>query len=397
MATKKQIILPFVVISMGVAAFIGIASLKKPPEEKPPVDNTPLVSVQNVEFQPMTFSVSSYGVVNAKYETQLISQVNGEIVYVSDKFVKGGFVKKGEVLAKIDPSDYESNLLDAQAQIATAKATLVQEEANAVVAEKEWSRITEGKPTDLSLRKPQLAQAIAKLKSAEASLHRAERDLERTLIKAPYDSLIATRDIGLGAYVSRGNSIGLMLGTEVAEVRLPLADKEIQYLESKGVNAEVSLIGNFAGNKHEWQGKIVRSEGVVDSKSRMTYLVAQIKDPYGLSSDKRELRYGTYVTAEIEGAHAGEVAIIPRYLVVNGQVAIMDNDKKLRYKPVNIIRQEGSNVVVMSGLENGMQVITSALDYPIEGMAVALPEDKILQQDAEQVPVKTDLAMGTKE
>ncbi|NKF50642.1 efflux RND transporter periplasmic adaptor subunit [Shewanella sp. WXL01] len=394
MATKTQIILPIVVISIGIGAFIGISSLKKPPEEKPPVDNTPLVSVQNIEFKPMTFSVSSYGVVNAKYETELISQVNGEIVYLSDKFVKGGFVKKGEILAKIDPSDYESNLLDAQAKIATANASLIQEKANAAVAEQEWSRITEGKPTELSLRKPQLAQAIASLKSAEASLHRAERDLERTIIKAPYDSLIATRNIGLGSYVAPGSAIGLMLGTEVAEVRLPLADKEIQYLESRGADAKVQLVGSYAGSKQQWAGKIVRSEGVVDSKSRMTYLVAQIDDPYGLNSPKPELRYGTYVTATINGSDAGDVTIIPRYLVVNGKVAVMDEDNTLRYKAVDIIRQEGSNVVVSSGLESGMRVITSALDYPVEGMVVALPQDKLLQSEPEQQAPQTDLAMG---
>ncbi|PKG57982.1 biotin/lipoyl-binding protein, partial [Shewanella sp. GutDb-MelDb] len=129
MATKKQIILPVVVIALGVAGFIGISALKKPPEEKPELDTTPLVSVQAVEIKPMDFSVNSYGVVAAKYETELVSQVNGEIVYLSDKFVRGGFVKKGDVLAKIDPSDYDAALIDAQASMASARATLVQEKA----------------------------------------------------------------------------------------------------------------------------------------------------------------------------------------------------------------------------------------------------------------------------
>nr|WP_153663380.1 efflux RND transporter periplasmic adaptor subunit [Shewanella intestini] len=394
---KKQIILPIIVISFGIVSYIGIASLKKPPAEKPPIDTTPLVSVQTVEFKPMTFSVNSYGVVKSKYETEMISQVDGEIVYLSDKFVKGGFISKGETLAKIDPSDYQSNLLDAQAQIATAQAALIQEKANAAVAEQEWSRITEGKPTELSLRKPQLAQAIASLKSAEASLHRAERDLQRTNIIAPYDALISNRNIGLGSYVSRGTALGMLLGTSVAEVRLPLADKEIQFLDQRGAEAQVNLVGNYAGHKNHWLGNIVRSEGVVDSKSRMTYLVAQIDDPYGLKTDKPQLRYGTYVTATINGSNAGDVTIVPRHLVVNGQVAIMDDENKLRYKSVNIIRQEGANVVIDAGLTSGMQLITSALDYPIEGMDVALPADKTLQSEPVDTATDTDLAMGNKE
>lgn len=398
MATKKQIILPIVVLGLGIGALAGISALKKPPEEKPALDATPLVSVEEIQFQPMMFNVSSYGVVNPKYNTNLVSQVMGEITYLSDSFVKGGFVKAGDILAKIDASDYEADLLDAQASIASAKAALVQERANVKVAETEWAQISNGTPTDLSLRKPQLAQEIAKLKSAEAGLHRAQRNLERTVIRAPYDSLVSSREVGLGSYVSKGTPVGALLSTDIAEVRLPLADKEIQYLEAKGVNATVELIGNFAGSKQEWIGKIVRSEGVVDSKSRMTYLVAEIVDPYGLKADKRELRYGTYVTANISGASAGEVTIVPRHLIVNGQVAIMDDEKLLRYIDVTMLRQEGSKVVISDGLENGMKLITSALDYPIEGMKLALPEDRILQKEIQaEAAQSTELAMDSED
>jgi RND family efflux transporter MFP subunit len=394
-ATKKQIILPIIVLGIGIAGLVGFSALKKPPEEKPAVDNTPLVSVEAIEYNTMTFSVSSYGVVAAKYDTELVSQVSGEIIYLADAFVKGGFVKKGDILAKIDPSDYEAGLLDAQANVAASKANMVQERANGEVALREWAEITSSKPTALSLRKPQLAQELAKLKSAEAGLLRAQRDLERTVIRAPYDALISSREIGLGAYMTTGSKIGHVYNTDTAEIRLPLADKDMQYLDSKGTHAEVQLVGNFAGSKQEWIGKIVRSEGVVDSKSRMTYLVAEIDDPYGLNTNKNELRFGTYVTAHIEGSNAGNVTIIPRHLIVNGLVAVMDEDKKLRYKPVTIIRQEGANVVISEGLESGMQVITSALDYPLEGMKLALPEDKILQKESVEKE-QTELAMEGK-
>jgi RND family efflux transporter MFP subunit len=401
-ATKKQIILPFAVIAVGIAGLIGISALKEPPAEKPQVDNTPLVSVEPIDYQAMTFSVSSYGVVSAKYQTELISQVTGEILYLSERFVKGGFVKKGDILAKIDPSDYESNLLDAEATLASSKAALVQERANAKVAEKEWAQITNGTPTALSLRKPQLAQEIARQKSAEAGLKRAQRNLERTVIRAPYDALVASREIGLGSYVSTGSLIGSILSTDKAEVRLPLADKELQFLENKGLNANVTLSGDFAGSEQTWQGKIVRSEGVVDNKSRMTYLVAEIVDPYGLqangTSDKfSQLRYGTYVTANIEGSQAGNVAVVPRHLIVNGQIATLDSDKTLRYKTVNVIRQQGANVVIAEGIEDGANLITSALDYPIEGMKLALPADKLLQKEPLAESSATDLAMSHEE
>ncbi|GIU06058.1 RND superfamily efflux pump MFP component [Shewanella sp. c952] len=395
-ATKKQIILPLVVIVIGIAGFAGMAALKKPPEEKEELDTTPLVSVQAVEIRPMDFSVSSYGVVAAKYETELVSQVNGEIVYLSEKFVRGGFVKKGDILAKIDPSDYDAALIDAQANMASARATLVQEKAFGKVAEAEWKRIKDGVPTELSLRKPQLAQEIAKLNSSEAGLKRAKRNVERTVIKAPYDSLIEARNIGLGSYVSMGTNLGKVLSTGNAEIRLPIADKEIQFLTNKGNNADVILKGNFAGQPQEWKAKIVRSEGVIDSRSRMTYLVAEVADPYGLKSNNNELRYGTYVTASIGGVHAGEVTKVARHLVINGQVAVLDDDSKLKYVDVNVVRQIGSQVIITDGLDSGMNLITSALDYPIEGMQLALPKDKSLENDDSEAQ-PTQIAMEEKE
>ncbi|MEI6858985.1 MAG: efflux RND transporter periplasmic adaptor subunit [Shewanella sp.] len=378
MATKKQIILPIVVLSLGIGGFLAMSALKQPPEEKEPVDNTPLVAVKQVELSPMTFSVSSYGVVNAKYETELVSQVNGEIIYLSETFVRGGFVKKGEILAKIDPSDYDADLIDAEANLASARANLVQEKAYGKVAEEEWKRIKNSVPSDLSLRKPQLAQEIAKLNSTEAGLKRALRNVERTVIKAPYDSLIESRTIGLGSYVSMGTLLGNVLSTHKAEIRLPLANKDIQYLVNKGENAKVILIADLGGQPQKWSGTIVRSEGVIDKLSRMTYLVAEVIDPYGLVSNKNELRFGTYVTANIAGIQANDVTVLPRHLVVNGKIAVLDNDKKLTYKSVTIIRQFGAEVVISEGLEQGMNVITSALDYPVEGMQLALPEDKLL-------------------
>ncbi|MEZ9595428.1 efflux RND transporter periplasmic adaptor subunit [Shewanella sp. 10N.261.52.F9] len=401
MATKKQIILPIVVIAVGVAGFIGMSAMKKPPEEKEELDTTPLVSVQAVEIHPMSFAVSSYGVVSAKYETELVSQVNGEIVYLSEAFVKGGFVKKGDVLAKIDPSDYEAALIDAKANMASARATLVQEKAFGKVAEEEWKRIENGVPTELSLRKPQLAQEVAKLNSSEAGLKRANRNLERTIIKAPYDALIEARNIGLGSYVSMGTPLGKVLSTAHAEIRLPIADKELQFLDSKGKGAEVVLTGEFAGQMQQWPATIVRSEGVIDNRSRMTYLVAEVVDPYGLKTNSKgsngsELRYGTYVTASIDGSHAGQVAELPRHLVINNQVAILDHEGKLRYKDITIVRQIGSKVIVSAGLEEGANLITSALDYPIEGMQLALPQEATLDDDTKE-PQATQLAMEEKD
>ncbi|MCO4798590.1 MAG: efflux RND transporter periplasmic adaptor subunit, partial [Colwelliaceae bacterium] len=296
MTRKKQIIVPIVILIAGILLFMVFSSMKKPPEEKAKVDNTPIVAVEAITVAPMTLQVDSYGVVKPKYETEIVAQVSGQIVELSDAFVRGGFVEKGQLIARIDPSDYEAALIDADANLASAMAALEQERAQGKVAEREWKRITNASPTELSLRKPQLAQELARLKSAEASVLRAKRNLERTYLKAPYDAMIEERNIGLGAFVGTGSRVGKLLGTAIAEVRLPVADNQLQFLINQGDKATVELVGTYAGIDTIWTAKIARNEGVIDNKSRMSYLVAEIKDPYSLDNNsenkKTPLRFG---------------------------------------------------------------------------------------------------------
>ncbi len=403
MATKKQIIIPIVILAAGIAAMAIFSNMKKPPEEKEKVDKTPIVAVENISVAPMTLEVNSYGMVKPKYETELVAQVNGEIVELNDVFVRGGFVKEGQLLARIDPSDYQAALIDAQAKMATARAALETELAQGKVAEREWKLITNTSPTELSLRKPQLAQELARVKAAQASVLRAERNLERTEIRAPYNAMIDSRNIGLGSFVGVGSKIGHVLGTATAEIRLPVADNQLAFLvktesTEQGVNAPVNLMGTYAGQDTQWQAIIARSEGVIDSKSRMSYLVAEINDPYLLnsSSDSSDvpLRFGSYVNAKIMGYDISQASLVPRYLVVNGKVALLDNESKLHYAVIDIVRQQGSDVIVTNGLQDGDQLIVSALDYPVDGMKLAVASDvlQLEEKDIETEKSETQMA-----
>ena len=391
MKTKKQIIYPLVIVAVGIAGFMLFKSMKKPPEEKPKVDNTPIVRVMATAYEPITLKVASYGEVKPKYETEIVTQVSGLVVEISDTFQRGGFVKKGQLLAKIDQSDYETSLIDAEANLASATASLEQERAQGKVAENEWQRITDSSPTELSLRKPQLAQELARVKASKAAIKRAERNLERTEIYAPYDALIESRDVALGSFVSMGTKLGKLLSISSAEIRLPVPDNQIKYLENLGENASVVILGNSSGHSHQWSAKIVRSEGVIDNTSRMSFLVAEVNDPYARVTEKPLLKFGSYITAEIEGYHIESAAIIPRHLIDVDRIAVLTTDKTLAYKTIDVIREDGTDVVVKSGLNEGDKIITSALDYPVEGMKLALPGDK--KSDDTKKPEDSQIAM----
>lgn len=385
---KKQFLLPLLIILISIGGYWGSLQFKKPPSEKEAVDNTPLVTVQVVKSSPIEFSVGSYGVVKSQFETDLVAQVSGEIIYLSKKYVRGGFVKKGEILAKIDASDYEAALIDASANIASAKAALVLEKAHADVAKEQWRKIKGSKPTALSLREPQVAQEKARLLSSQAGLKRAKRNLERTVIRAPYDALIHSRDVSLGSYASVGKVLGKIVSTDIAEVRLPVADNELQYLINYGEKSQVIVSATLAGKPQQWPGVVVRNEGVIDDRSHMNYLVVQIKDPYQLKSKNNEkLRFGTYVTALITGKKVASIEVIDRHLITNSKVAVVNSQGELSFQAVSVARILDGKAYISEGLEDGMQVITSALDYPIEGMAL-LVKDESVSEKMDEISIK---------
>ncbi|TQV76014.1 efflux RND transporter periplasmic adaptor subunit [Exilibacterium tricleocarpae] len=406
MNKKKQILYPLVILALGAGLYWGISSLEKPPQTKAPKAVAPLVNVVPVTVEPLQLQVDSHGVVEPKYLTRLVAQVNGEVVFLAPEFVSGGFVKQGQLLARIDPSDYRALVTESAANLASAEAALELEQAQGQVAAAEWRNIDGRTPTGLGLRKPQLAQEQARVSAAQAAVTRARRNLERTRIVAPYDALIQDREISLGSYVSTGTVLGSLQGVDVAEVRLPIADAELQFLEQQGRRGEVELTADFSGRPTVWQATIVRSEGVVDRKSRMTYLVAEIRAPYAgvfdshlLQSDPARqdmpgttvppLRFGTYVKAKIAGISLPQVSVIPRHLIEEGRIPILDENQQLRYRQVNIIRQQGTDAIIAGDVLAGDRLITTALEYPIEGMLLtpavdgeALLESKVARRGA---------------
>ncbi|PHQ89328.1 MAG: efflux transporter periplasmic adaptor subunit [Pseudoalteromonas sp.] len=391
MATKKQIILPIAVLVGGIGLAAGFSAMKKPPEEKPPQDMRPLVAAQPIHLDAITLDVKSYGIVQPKDRTELIAQVSGQVISVAGQFVEGAFVKQGDILARIDPNDYEADLIEAEAGLAQASSALEIERAQAHVAKAEWERIkadsSDITASALYLRKPQLAEKMARYRSAQASVKRAKRNLERTYIKAPYDAIINARSISLGSVVNPGNSFGSLSATSVAEVRLPVADKELQYLNNGGIGATVLFSAQFAGKETTWQAEVVRSEGVIDQKSRMSYLVAQLPTPY--ANKTQPLRFGSYVNASIEGRAVNNAIVVPHHLVKENKIAILNDDLTLSFKTLNIIREQNGMVIADQGLNEGEQLITSALEYPTEGMAVKI-EDVVTTPDVTQLALKQE-------
>lgn len=387
MNKKLAIILPIVVLILGIlGAFLLVksrAEVKTEHNTPPP----PLVRVMTVEKQHVPLLVHSQGTVNPRTESLLISQVAGQILSVSPNFAAGGFFEKDEVLVQIDPRDYELAVERARARVAQAKVALMREEQEAAIAREEWELIGEGKPSPLVVREPQLNEAKASLAAAEADLRQAELNLERTKIRAPYAGLVRAKNVDVGQYVAPGAVVARIFAIDYAEVRLPLPDEQLAYLDldfsyrgqSEYENGpEVILSADFAGRTHRWTGRIVRIESEVNQQTQMVHLVARVKNPYDRSDDPQRppLTAGLFVKAEIQGRTAKDVVVVPREAVRNrDEVLIVDANNKLYRRDVEIVRTTTHEVIIHNGLEDGEQVCLSPMNAVSDGMDVRIIDE----------------------
>ncbi|SEH80874.1 RND family efflux transporter, MFP subunit [Rheinheimera pacifica] len=393
-----KIIVPVAVIVMAVVAAIGLASMRKPPEKKEEQRPGILVNAQQIASQDLIYRIQSQGTVRPKLETNLSSEVNGRIVEVAENFVEGGFFNKGDLLVRVEQADYLTNVKAAEASLANAQSALEEEKARGRVAEEEWRSFTAGKAPELGLRRPQLAGALATVRSAEAELERANRDLARTEIRAPYSGMVKSRDANLGQFISRGTSVGMIYGTDIAEIRLPLTDNDLAFLQipdftQNSNQPEVVLTAAVAGQIMQWPARLVRTEGVLDERSRVIYAVAEVTDPYQRISRKQSpLRFGRFVQAQILGDATEQVVVIPRHLLLaQQQVLVVDKDSQLQFRPVIVERSDEHSAYIRSGFIDGDRLATSAIANPLAGTVVRVASD-VNEQVAESA-VKPETAV----
>jgi RND family efflux transporter MFP subunit len=377
MSLKTTFVFPILILAAGLIAAMAIIKAKPEPERQVAEAPDPVVRVVETRTGTVIMTVESQGTVSPRTESQLVAQVAGEIVEVGPSFAEGGFFERGDLLLRIDPRDFELAVSRAEAQLAQATVRLAQEQAQGEVALEEWESLGEGDPSALTLREPQLAEARATVKSAESTLEQARLNLERTAIRARYAGRVRTKNADLGQFVRDGFVLGSLFSVDRAEIRLPVPQDQLAYLDisldgSASVSNEVTLSANLGGEPTQWQGKIVRTAGELDARSRMFSLIAQVDDPYGRRSGATVLPVGLFVDARIKGRSIDNVASLPRNaLREGGRVLVLEEENRLRFRTVEVFRVQGETVLISAGLEDGDLVCISQLDAVIDGMRVA--------------------------
>lgn len=382
-----MIVFPLAVLGAGVFATVAMIEARDEPETKP-LEIPPLL-VRVIEAEPETVALTVYaeGTVAPRTESQLVPEISGRVVEVSPSLAVGGFFEEGEALLRIEAREYDLAVIRADAAIAQAKLRLATERQEAEVARKEWQALGRGEPNPLVVREPQIAEALAALASAEAVLEQAKFDLERTVVRAPYAGRVRSKQVDVGQFVQRGAPAATLYSVDVAEVKLPIPDAELEFVNlplayrGSAENARgpgVTLTARFAGREHKWRGRIVRTEGEIDPATRMVHAIAQVEDPYAPGQDARRppLAVGMFVEAEIHGRRVSNVVRLPRTaLRGDAQVLVVDGADRLYYRDVDVFRLDRDQVLVRGGLERGDRICVSNVEAAVNGMQVRVEEN----------------------
>lgn len=370
-----KIILPVLVLVVCFMAARAVIANRPEPQKRPQFRSTTSIDATRVTATDYPVIVRTQGLVGAAREGSLVPEVAGTITNVSPNFVVGGAFEAGETLLQIDDRDYQIALTLAEATFAQAAATLEEEKARSTQAADDWKRLGRaGKPSALTLRQPQLAAARASLEGARAQVQRAQLDLERTRIVAPYRGRLRAKSVDVGQYVNRGSAIAQIYSTDTAEIRLPITNNQLGFVDlpatPSSINQRtVTLHASIGGQAQEWTGKIVRTEGAIDPDSRQLFAIAQIDNPY--QSSQTPLRIGQYVKADVSGKVLQDVIVIPRSaLREDREVLLVDELNTLQKRTVQVLWKDAEVAVIGEGLEDGDVISLTSLGTVTNGSQV---------------------------
>lgn len=352
-----------------------------------------LVETVAVERGARTAVVQAWGEVIPADAVEVAPRVGGEVVSVADDLEPGGRVRKGQVLARLDDSDYQVALRQARTDLAKAKAALRIEQGNQKVAETEaelLDRELSARERDLVTRQPQLQQARADVEAAQAAVEDAELDLQRTEVRAPFDAVVQSVSVEVGSQVSAGAAIAQLYATDRYFVELAVPAGKLRWIDarqsSQGPGSTVALANpSVWGEGRTRTGEVVRVRPDLSEQGRMARVLVEVADPL---DREPPMLVGSYLRGRIEGSRLDQVVALDRaFLREDDSVWVMTGQDRLEIRAVEIAYRGPENVYVSVGLGDGDRVVTSEIATPTNGM-------KLRTRNGAQAPGDDDTGGG---
>jgi RND family efflux transporter MFP subunit len=378
---------PVIMLLIGVVAAMALMQSGPSAKREPPARQARLVEIQPLVIGSARIRIDAMGTVVPAELVTLQPQVSGEIVSVSDHLEPGGLLRAGDELLRIDPRDYELAVQQRESEVAQALSTLRLEQGQQAIAKREFELLNEAmldEDQDLVLRKPQLESVRAQLALARASLEKAKLDLERTRVRAPFNAIVESKAVDVGARVTTANTLATLAGTDACWVEVSVPVKDLQWISiprADDVAGSVVRISNPAAwGEGVWrEGRIIRLAGDLEKEGRMARLLVEVDDPFTLepeNSGKPVMLMNSYVSVEIEGRALEQVATIAREHLRDGdRLWVMSADDALEIREIGIVFRGRDQVIVADGIKPGERLVVTDLAAPVDGMPLRIKDD----------------------
>ncbi|PML54832.1 efflux RND transporter periplasmic adaptor subunit [Vibrio lentus] len=294
--------------------------------------------------------VVGYGEAKSRYELMFSTEVGGRVETISSQFETGQVISQGEVIANIDSTSYQQAVTQAKANVAQAQLDLLEEQRQGEQAKSEWQRSgLSGEPdSPLVLREPQLAQVTAALENAKLELVKAQQDLEKTTLVAPFDSLVVSRDVQPGSYAQTGAQIATLYSVDEVEVSVPLSENQWLSLPNSD-NTQLKeqpwpVTLSSSDGQYQWQGYVERVEQHLQQDTRQRSLIVKVDNPL---EQEKDLYPGTFVQAIISGKQLTQLWELPASaLSQQGDLWFVDNNSQLSKSNANVEFEKGGLIYI---------------------------------------------------
>lgn len=373
--------LPSIIIVLAVAIAVIMVKTKPQARRQPPGERITQVTLMTLTSSAERIVLSANGTVAPAQRVSLKPRVSGEVVWINPRFLPGGRFDAGEELLRVDDSDYRLAVEARKAELAQAELAYSLELGQQDIAQHEWNLIEDRSAAteldeELTLRRPHLKSAEAKLESAKAALERAGLDLARTRVKAPFRGVVVTRDVDIGEQVGTQTQLGTIAGTDEYWIDATVPVDQLRWIkeadaDGRGGSPVRVLPGGGIRADAEWAGRVLNVKPDLESRGRLARVLVSVKDPLNGGagrSNEMPLLIGSYVRLEIEGGEAENVFRLPDAAIHDGvNVWIMSNER-LEIRPVSLLWRGSDSVLVNDGLADGELVVVSDIAAPVPGM-----------------------------
>jgi len=356
--------------TLQIAAVIGIVLMAVIYSREPTAEAIPkpaaatrvapvqLVSVIRPLPSPQQITIRTTGSVGVRNYVALTPQVTGKVVGMSPALRVGGTFKAGETLLSIETTDFELAIAQAQADVDSARANLMLQEAESQAAISNYRLLNAtAKVPPLVAKTPQIERAKAQLSAAEARFNITRADLSRTTFSLPFSGRITESSAEVGQMLNRGQSFGRAFALDAVEATVPVTVEDIQSL-TPVIGRQVEM--NIDGVKHT--GQVERIAAELDSRTRFSKLFISLDDQHNVIP-------GTFVTATIKGPDLNNTLTLPTAAEQgDGLLWIVEKGTLRQHSPV--IRGFTDNGFIVDAFEFGEGIVTGSVPGGSEGQQV---------------------------